>query len=52
VGESDVKERFVSHLASELDLLRAEGLFKSERVIRSPQSGEVELASGSHVLNF
>jgi glycine C-acetyltransferase len=47
-----VKERFVSHLASELDLLRAEGLFKSERVIRSPQSGEVELASGSHVLNF
>lgn len=47
-----MKERFVSHLASELDLLRAEGLFKSERVIRSPQSGEVELASGSHVLNF
>ena len=37
---------------SELDEIRAQGLFKSERVIASPQSAEIELADGRKVLNF
>jgi glycine C-acetyltransferase len=39
-------------LASELDEIRAAGLFKSERIIVSPQSAEIELADGRRVLNF
>jgi glycine C-acetyltransferase len=38
--------------ADELDQLRAQGLFKSERVITSPQSAEIELEDGRKVLNF
>ncbi len=36
----------------ELESIRAQGLFKSERVIASPQSAEIELADGRKVLNF
>ncbi|MEM1047425.1 MAG: glycine C-acetyltransferase [Pseudomonadota bacterium] len=42
----------VSHLSSELDALKAAGLYKSERVIVSKQSGMVEVAGGETVLNF
>ncbi len=38
--------------AEELDSIRDQGLFKSERVITSPQSAEITLADGSTVLNF
>ena len=38
--------------ADELDAIRAQGLFKSERIITSPQSAEIELADGRKVLNF
>ena len=38
--------------ATTLDEIRAAGLFKSERVITSPQSAEIELADGRKVLNF
>jgi len=38
--------------AEELESIRAQGLFKSERVIASPQSAEIELADGRKVLNF
>lgn len=38
--------------AAELDSIREQGLFKSERVITSPQSAEITLADGSTVLNF
>lgn len=40
------------HYAAELDAIRAQGLFKAERVITSPQSAEIELADGRKVLNF
>ncbi len=43
---------FLSHLRSELENLRQAGLYKSERVITSKQSGEIEVASGERVLNF
>ncbi len=41
-----------SRLATELDEIRTAGLFKSERIIVSPQSAEIELADGRRVLNF
>ncbi|RVJ82333.1 glycine C-acetyltransferase [Sinorhizobium medicae] len=43
---------FLSHLSSELEGLKQAGLYKSERVITSKQSGEIEVASGQRVLNF
>ena len=38
--------------ADTLDDIRAAGLFKSERIITSPQSAEITLADGRKVLNF
>ncbi len=38
--------------AEELEQIRAQGLFKSERIITSPQSAEITLADGRTVLNF
>jgi glycine C-acetyltransferase len=38
--------------ADELDQIRAQGLFKAERIITSPQSAEIALADGRTVLNF
>jgi glycine C-acetyltransferase len=38
--------------ADELAALHEQGLFKSERVIRSPQSAQITLADGREVLNF
>jgi glycine C-acetyltransferase len=38
--------------AAELDSIRDQGLFKSERIIRSPQAAEIVLADGREVLNF
>ncbi|MBL8579446.1 MAG: glycine C-acetyltransferase [Mesorhizobium sp.] len=42
---------FLEHLSSELDGLKAAGLYKSERVIASPQSAEIEVG-GRKLLNF
>ena len=42
----------LSRLGDSLASIRADGLFKSERVITSPQSAEIELADGRRVLNF
>jgi len=42
----------LNRLSATLEAIRADGLFKSERVITSPQSAEIELADGRRVLNF
>ena len=42
----------IQRYASELAALREQGLFKSERIIRSPQAAEIVLADGREVLNF
>ena len=39
-------------LALRTDALRAEGLYKHERVIASPQQAHITLADGSAVLNL
>ncbi|EAQ24519.1 glycine C-acetyltransferase [Roseovarius sp. 217] len=45
-------DRFDADMAERLDGLRAEGLYKSERVIASMQAGEVTLADGRAVVNL
>ncbi|MBX3572475.1 MAG: glycine C-acetyltransferase [Mesorhizobium sp.] len=47
-----MRDAFLSHLAGELDGLKSAGLYKSERVITSMQSAEIEVVGGAHVLNF
>ena len=47
-----MSDSLTSHYAAALDSIRAQGLFKSERIITSPQSAEIELADGRKVLNF
>jgi glycine C-acetyltransferase len=43
---------FITHLRSELQGLREAGLFKSERVIATPQGAVVRLADGREVINL
>ncbi len=43
---------FSEHLRGELSALRQGGLYKSERVITSPQSANITVAGGQEVLNF
>ena len=52
MSDSPTAPALTAHYATELDSIRAQGLFKSERIITSPQSAEIELADGRTVLNF
>jgi glycine C-acetyltransferase len=45
-------QRFQSHLHGLLEVLRADGFEKNERVITSSQAAEIELAGGMRVLNL
>lgn len=47
-----MNQAFLDHLSSELSNIKAEGLFKGERVITSQQQANIEIAGGDHVLNF
>lgn len=42
----------IDRYAAELDSIREQGLFKTERIIVSPQTAEITLADGRKVLNF
>ena len=49
-------DRFLTHVRATLDQIRADGFYKTERVIESPQSPQLGLAGGlsmsTEVLNF
>ncbi len=45
-------QKFKEYLAEQIEQIRADGLYKPERVISSPQAGEIDLTDGSHLLNF
>jgi glycine C-acetyltransferase len=47
-----VTAAFRAHLGAELARLKADGLWKTERVIASRQGADIAVASGAHVLNF
>ena len=40
------------YLRKELNLIREQGLFKEERIIKSAQGPEITLKTGQRVLNF
>ncbi len=46
------KKQFISHISSQIEHLKQNGLFKEERVITTPQKAEIKVASGQEVLNF
>ena len=41
-----------NRLAAELESIREQGLFKTERIITTPQSAQIRTTDGSDVLNF
>lgn len=43
---------FIQRLQSELSDIRDAGLFKSERIITSPQGADIQVTTGENVLNF
>ncbi|MDR0687272.1 MAG: glycine C-acetyltransferase [Prevotellaceae bacterium] len=45
-------QTFREYLAKELEAIQSAGLYKSERIIASPQSVAITLQSGQQVLNF
>ncbi|WEY41852.1 glycine C-acetyltransferase [Paraburkholderia sp. SUR17] len=47
-----MREPYLAHLRTTLDQIRADGFYKTERVIASPQSSDIRLADGADVLNF
>jgi glycine C-acetyltransferase len=47
-----MSQRFDQHLHRELDGLRQQGLFKTERTLTSPQGARITVAGGAEVLNF
>ncbi|MFM9911011.1 MAG: glycine C-acetyltransferase [Chitinophagaceae bacterium] len=46
-----MNEKFVQRIASELDEIKNAGLYKTERIIESPQGAEI-IVNGKKVLNF
>ena len=46
-----MNENLVKRIASELEEIKSAGLFKSERIIESPQGAEI-MVNGKRVLNF
>jgi|TARA_B110000914_G_C15520688_1_gene476667 glycine C-acetyltransferase len=46
------KQSFYNNLQTELQSIKDQGLFKSERIITSPQDACITLDDGSEVLNF
>ena len=46
------RNAIINNIASELNDLREAGLFKSERIITTPQSAVIQTTAGKDVLNF
>ncbi len=47
-----MKQEFLNRLARDTDQLRAEGLFKPERLLTSPQQAVIRVADGAEVINL
>jgi len=46
------RENFYTQLNASLQEMKDQGLFKTERIITTPQSASIETNQGQHVLNF
>ena len=49
---SQMNKAFYDHIYQEIEEIKAAGTYKSERIIDSPQSSNITLKSGEHVINF
>jgi len=47
-----MRERYLSNLRDTITQIKADGFYKSERIIATPQSPQIRLAAGQQVLNF
>ncbi|PLC49741.1 glycine C-acetyltransferase [Pollutimonas subterranea] len=47
-----MSDSFLDHVQRQITQLRADGFYKAERIMASPQSAQVQLADGPQVLNF
>ena len=47
-----MSQSFYQHLNQQIEQVKQDGLYKSERVITSAQSADIVVQSGEHVLNF
>lgn len=47
-----MKTGLLKHLEQEIEQVRKNGLYKAERIITSPQSADITVQNGDHVLNF
>ncbi len=47
-----MSQKIISHLQNELEQIRQDGLYKSERIITSPQSSQITVTPDQSVLNF
>lgn len=47
-----MQQAFLDHLAEQTAALEAEGLFKNERIISSPQGADIEVGDHESVINF
>ena len=43
---------FISHLQSQIEATKEDGLYKKERVITSQQQADIGVSNGEHVINF
>ena len=43
---------FISHLQSQIEATKEDGLYKKERVITAQQQADIGVANGEHVINF
>ncbi len=43
---------FISHLTDQISAVKEQGLYKSERIITSSQSAEIDVSNDQHVINF
>ena len=47
-----MKTALTAHLQTEIENVKKAGLYKPERIITSPQSADITVTGGAHVLNF
>ncbi|TRY34060.1 glycine C-acetyltransferase [Aliiglaciecola sp. M165] len=47
-----MSQAFYQHLSDQIEQVKQDGLYKSERIITSAQKADIDVRNGGHVLNF
>jgi glycine C-acetyltransferase len=51
-SENGMSAAFITHLQSQIEATKQDGLYKKERVITSQQQADIGVSNGDHVINF